>query len=111
MAPVMTRPRHAAPVAGAAEPVSLKQVTLNMFRLILAILGFVALGVWVFGYIWISAMACAFTGPNNTSCTVPRPWQLGGEDLWLMVILPAMLVTAIFGLAWLVGGKRQSNDS
>ena len=102
---------HANLVAGvAANPSKTSRAMIKVFRIILILLGLVAVAAWGLGYIWISAMACGFSGPNNSNCGVPLPWELGSEDMWLMVILPAALVTAIFGLAWWLGCKRQSND-
>lgn len=64
---------------------------------------------WIVGYVWISGMACAFSGPGAGSCTIPLPWQLRGEDMWLMVIAPALVLLMLGALIRLV--RPQNSDS
>lgn len=46
-------------------------------------------GLWAFVYLYISGMACAFS--NNANCGVSMPWQLSGEDLQFMVLIPGAI--------------------
>lgn len=111
MAPAMInlrRVNHAD--AGAVDPSQVSLIMVRAFRICLLVLGYVALAAWVFGFVWISSMACAFSGPSNPRCNIPAPWDLGSEDLQMMVIQPAVLIAIIFGLFWWLGRKRQSND-
>lgn len=107
---MMNLPRVSHADAGAVEPAHEPLTMIKAFRIFMLVLGFVALAAWVISYIWISSMACAFSGPSNPRCNTPAPWELGSEDLQMMVIQPAVLIAAIFGLAWWLGRKRQSND-
>lgn len=67
---------------------------------------------WAFGYLYISGLACAFSGPNVRSCTMPKPWNLRGDDLLLMVLIPGSVLLALLAAGWLVGRKpRQPQNS
>lgn len=70
-----------------------------VLRILTSALALLALGAWIYVYIWISAMACAFGSPNG-NCGLPMPWQLDGESLVYMVILPGVGTAFLFGLAW-----------
>lgn len=67
-------------------------------RVVLGVLGCASLGLWAYGYLYVSGLACAF-GSLSGTCAVPTPWSLRGEDLMLMVVLPALVPLALFGLA------------
>lgn len=57
-------------------------------------------GLWAYGYIYISAMACAFS--TNGSCSVQAPWTLSGEDLQFMLLIPGAIFVVLLGLTtWL----------
>lgn len=43
-------------------------------------------GLWALGYLYVSGMACAFS--NSANCSLKMPWQLSGEDLQYMVLMP-----------------------
>ena len=55
-------------------------------------------------YVWLHAMACAFGAPNG-GCRVNWPWQLRGDDLLLLVILPGIVTMALF-LGARAAGRR-----
>lgn len=44
-------------------------------------------GLWVLGYMYITAMACAFV-TSSAGCSVKMPWNLTGEDLQVLVLIP-----------------------
>lgn len=57
-------------------------------------------GMWGYGYLYISAMGCAFS--NNRACGVPAPWTLSGEDLQFMLLIPGAVFLALLALTiWL----------
>lgn len=66
------------------------------------IIRIIAIGLWVLWYANVSALACAFGNLNGT-CKVDMPWELRGEDLMLLVIVPALLLALVFALTWAVG--------
>ena len=69
------------------------------------ILGTIALVLWGIGYLWISGLACAF-GSLNGDCRTKPPWELQGEDLMLMVMIPGLITVILFGLGWLAGVSK-----
>lgn len=78
-----------------------------MVRGILITLGCLAVVAWIYGYFWLSGMACAFSGPEGSkTCKVAWPWALRGEDLLLMVIVPGGVVFLLFLVAWILGRRR-----
>lgn len=66
---------------------------IGLFFYVLAAL---ALAAWVYFYIFISSMACAFGNPNANGCSIRPPWQLGGEDLLFMMAAPAFITISLF---------------
>ena len=57
-------------------------------------------GMWAYGYIYISAMACAWSLSGN--CGAPAPWTLTGEDLQFMLLIPGAIFVALLALTvWL----------
>ena len=79
---------------------------MRILRIILIILGIAGLIAWGVFYVWVIGMACAFGSVNTANCRFNMPWELQGEDLMLLVIVPGGLVTAIFVLAWLIKAFR-----
>jgi hypothetical protein len=73
-------------------------------RRALVALGCLGLVAWAAGYLYIAALACAFGGQAG-SCPIPLPWTLRGEDLMLLVLLPAAVVAVAFALAWWLGRR------
>ncbi len=66
-------------------------------------------GLWVFGYMYVSAMACAFS--TSGKCRAKMPWQMSGEDLQLFVLVPgAIFLALIFGTV-LLWRKRPESKS
>lgn len=55
--------------------------------------------VWIGGYLYINGLACAFG--NTSPCRMRMPWRLTGEDMVLLVIIPAAIVLLFLFLAWL----------
>ena len=75
--------------------------TMRVLQVILWGLVVMGLLAWYVFYVWIVGMACAFSTVRG-NCTTAWPWELRGEDLWLMVLIPGGLVTGLAGAAWLV---------
>jgi hypothetical protein len=63
----------------------------------------VGLVCWVLFYSWIVSLACAYSSPNG-QCGTTWPWQLGGEDLLFLIVIPATLLSGLAGAAMLAGG-------
>lgn len=61
---------------------------------------------WLWFYLYIQGLACAF-GSVSGSCRTRWPWQLGGEDLVLLVVFPLAVVLVLAGLGWLAGRFRR----
>ena len=74
---------------------------LSAFFLVLAALTGIA---WVAGYIWISEMACAYSGPG--ACRIRPPWTLAGEDLVIMVLVPGMMCAVLTLLGLVLRPRR-----
>jgi len=55
--------------------------------------------VWIGGYVYINALACAFS--SASSCRIRMPWHMTGEDLLLLVIIPAAITLILLFFAWL----------
>jgi len=75
---------------------------MRILRIILIILGIAGLIAWGVFYVWVIGMACAFGSVNTTNCRFYMPWELQGDDLMFLVVMPGGLVAAIFVLAWLI---------
>jgi hypothetical protein len=58
----------------------------RVMAVIMSVLTVGFVGLWAYGYFYISAMACAFS--NSGNCSVKMPWQLSGEDLQFLVLIP-----------------------
>ena len=58
-----------------------------------------ALIVWIGGYLYVSGLACGFG--NASSCGIRMPWQMRGEDLLFLVLLPGSVVLALLLVAGL----------
>lgn len=69
------------------------------------ILAVIAACVWGIGYLWMTAMACAFT--TSGDCSIKLPWQMRGEDLIILVIAPAMIVGALLLLGYLSRPRKE----
>jgi hypothetical protein len=61
-------------------------------------LGGAGLAAWLYGYVYIQGLACAF-GSVSGNCALRMPWQLGREDFLLLVALPMAVLLPVFGLA------------
>ena len=78
-----------------------------MLRKVLLGLGCLALAGWIGFYLWVNSLACAFSGPmGSRNCGIKPPWELRGEDLVLLVLIPGGITALIFLLAWLTGRSR-----
>lgn len=77
-----------------------------MLRIVFLGLGGLSLTGWIAFYVWINAMACTFGNPNG-GCRAKWPWELGGEDLMLLVVLPGCVTAILFALAWITGRNRR----
>ena len=78
--------------------------TMRVLQVILWGLVVMGLLAWYVFYVWIVGMACAFSTVRG-NCTTAWPWELRGEDLWLMVLIPGSLLTGLAGAALLLGGR------
>lgn len=58
-----------------------------------------ALGWGVF-YFYIQGLACAFGSPSG-HCRIKAPWELRGEDVMIMLVMPGMLVGFLALVAWM----------
>ncbi|MEP3346419.1 MAG: hypothetical protein ABJN34_15310 [Litoreibacter sp.] len=47
-------------------------------------------GLWALGYMYLTAMACAF-GSATGRCSSQAVWNLSGEDLQYMVLIPGVI--------------------
>lgn len=77
-------------------------------RLLYAIAFLVAAGAVVF-FIWVQGMACGYSHPQG-NCPLRMPWELQGEDLEVLVLLPLAMVAVPLLLGWLAArvAKRKS---
>lgn len=66
-------------------------------RMIFPGLAALACLVWIGGYLYVSGLACAVG--NAIPCPTRMPWQLRGEDLVIMALIPGALVLALIGIA------------
>ena len=70
-------------------------------------LGGLALVAWVVFYQWAFGMACAFSGAEGSrNCRFKAPWELRGEDLVALVLVPGGVVLLLFFLSWITGRRR-----
>lgn len=60
----------------------------------------VGLVCWYVFYLWIMSLNCAF-GSARGNCITIWPWELRGEDLWLLILIPGSLITGLVGAALL----------
>lgn len=82
-----------------------------MARVIRAIfLGLAALAgiVWIGGYVYVNALACAFG--SASTCRIRMPWRLTGEDLLLLVLIPAAITLILLLFAWLAHRQVKTAD-
>jgi len=66
----------------------------------LLLLGLAALGLWVYGYLYLHGLACGFESSGSETCRINAPWTLRGEDATILLIIPGLIVAMLFGLAW-----------
>lgn len=73
---------------------------MRALAILCSVVTFVFAGLWILGYLYISAMGCAFS--HNRECGPPAPWSLSGEDLIFMLLMPGAIFLALLGLTlWL----------
>ena len=65
----------------------------------------IAACLWGIGYLWATAMACAYT--NSSDCSIRLPWQMQGEDLIILVIAPATIVGSLLLLGILSRPRKK----
>ena len=65
----------------------------------------IAVVLWGIGYLWVSAMACAYA--NASDCSIKMPWDMRGEDLMMLVIVPAMIVGSLLLLGYMAGPRKK----
>ena len=58
----------------------------RVMAIVMTVLTVCYTGLWAFVYLYISGMACAFS--NSANCRMNMPWELSGEDLQYMVLIP-----------------------
>lgn len=98
----MARARTTPPGASAAAAAAADRAVL---RILLLILGAIAVAGWLAYYAYVIGLACAFGSPNG-NCRMPWPWQLAAEDMTYLVVLPLLPAAGLFLAAWLVGRRR-----
>lgn len=64
-------------------------------------------GLWAYGYLYISAMACAFS--TNGNCKSAMPWNLSGEDLQFMFVIPGVVFLALLVCTVLLWRKAKQS--
>ena len=69
---------------------------MRRFFQILTVLAAIGWGVF---YLYIQELACAFGSPGG-DCRIQPPWELRGEDVMIMLVMPGMLVGFLALLAW-----------
>lgn len=72
----------------------------TLFLVLAALTG----GAWIAGYIWISGLACAYSGTG--ACRIRAPWTLAGEDLVIMVLVPGMMCAVLTLLGLVLRPRR-----
>ena len=71
-----------------------------MISRVFCVLGCLAAAGWIAFYLYVNSLACAFSGPSGSqNCGVTPPWQLQGEDLVFLVLIPGGLVALLFLVA------------
>ena len=70
---------------------------MRRFFQILTVLAAIGWGVF---YLYIQELACAFGSPGG-DCRIQPPWELRGEDVMIMLVMPGMLVGFLALLAWM----------
>jgi hypothetical protein len=71
----------------------------RVLRTLFLVLGVCATLAWGVFYVWIMGLACGFSSPNG-NCRTRMPWELHGEDLVLLVLVPGALTLGLFAMAW-----------
>ncbi|MFV0644845.1 MAG: hypothetical protein ACK5NN_10160 [Sphingomonadaceae bacterium] len=83
---------------------------MRFLSVVLYILAFLVACIAFVAYVYIQALGCAFSlaASHNRSCTTKWPWELSGQDLVLLVVLPLALFTVLIVLARLIGRAAQA---
>ena len=76
-------------------------------RVFLFLLAVACTGLWVFGYVYLHALACAFV-TGSGGCSVDMPWEQSGEDLIYLVLIPGAIVLGLWVLFFLSMRRRGS---
>ena len=77
------------------------------FRILLIVLAAAFAALWVFGYLHISSLACAFDDVNSQTCRMKMPWDLRGDDLTILVLTPGAILAVLLLGIWLLRPKRR----
>ena len=77
-------------------------------RIFLNLLCIAAVGLWIFWYLFMSSLACAF-GSLNGPCKMTMPWQMNSEDLMVFIGIPGILVLLVFALTRLIAQATRSD--
>lgn len=72
-------------------------------RIVLFTLAGLFAAAWAYGYVYIAGLACAFGNVNAQSCEMPMPWELRGDDLQVMLLLPGAFFLALLLAGWFIG--------
>lgn len=68
-------------------------------RIFLFLLALACTGLWIAAYVYLHALGCAYvTSSAPGACGIDMPWELRGEDLVILVLIPG----AIVGGLWLL---------
>jgi hypothetical protein len=67
-------------------------------------------GLWAFGYMYVTAMACAFGSPGG-NCSAPLPWQMHGEDLQFFVLIPGVIFLGLLVVTMLLWRSKPNAES
>lgn len=59
-------------------------------------------GLWAYGYAYLTAMACAW---STGACNAPWPWDMRGEDLQFLVLIPGAIFFVLLAATVLLWRK------
>jgi len=80
----------------------------RVMAIVMSVLTVGFVGLWAFGYLYISAMACAFS--NSGNCNIKMPWQLSGEDLQFLVLIPGAVFLVLLIVTIVLWRSSSSNQ-
>lgn len=68
--------------------------------------------LWAFGYVYVSGLACAFSGPAaSQNCSMKMPWELDSEAFTMMVTFPLVVFVLLAVLGFLAARSAKNTAS